>query len=622
MNISTMFSEVVPTMIIAWLGVIFTIIAITFSKKIRHLIFVLIKPLIQPKQVNRLDSKEFSFNEFVSNWYESFRSTWLAAPNNIRLAIQSAWRGRERGLAIFAGVFLASLVMTTVLGYAVGLNQTFFQASLGNDVFDAKIDFQEDPTGNWEGRTNDSSVWESFCEDLTDRDEFSDCGLVFGRQGIRINGFFDSDFANPQPLNVEAINSTTSDWSNVTWDYTEASENGPPINDQRTIRFYGDGIWDGELGERHSDSIIFGEWPSTALDAETNRSVVLPSKIASAASIDINGKIDSLTFSYVIETYEVRDAIEAYDECITQKNLTLDPNYEVERLFCKDTITVTNLTLAAIYEESFGNPTLLFNPVMVTDSVLTDEQKTILMQNDHGYLGVSVDRTVLPTSSTRAATTWLSNLQANLESTEGLVPVYDDNGTEIGNEKSSVPRYYEVDNESGTILISVEYVDLISGSITFLNIFLGIIQVFDYILVIPIIALSFVVLLYGLQLSLEQRRREVAIHRVIGGTEENLSRMMMIEVFAIGTVAWALGFLFATGAVEIVLRAVGFLRFTEEGEFNVNPILSVVSTILVGLLTIGVAHWRGSETTRKFLSMEIDEGQKNGCECYIPKVRK
>ena len=80
----------------------------------------------------------------INRWrkfVESFRLNILAAPNNIRLAIQSAWRGRERGLAIFAGVFLASLVMTTVLGYAVGLNQTFFQASLGNDVFDAKIDF-------------------------------------------------------------------------------------------------------------------------------------------------------------------------------------------------------------------------------------------------------------------------------------------------------------------------------------------------------------------------------------------------------------------------------------------------------------------------------------------------
>jgi len=84
--------------------------------------------------------------------------------------------------------------------------------------------------------------------------------------------------------------------------------------------------------------------------------------------------------------------------------------------------------------------------------------------------------------------------------------------------------------------------------------------------------------------------------------------MMVIEVFAIGTVAWALGFLLATGAVEIVLRAVGFLRFTDEGDFNVNPILSIGSTILVGLLTIWVAYWRGSVTTKRFLNMEIDEG--------------
>ena len=600
MDLNSMLTEVIPTMIISWIFVMLFIVTILQIIK-RFRIF---KKWLQILSDPKLNFEKHSFSEWIDGWIESFRQNFLAAPNNLRLAIQSAWRGRERGLAIFSGVFLASLVMTTVLGYAVGLNQTFFQASLGNDVFDAKIDFQEDPTGNWEGRTNNSSVWESFCDDLTDRDEFSDCGLVFGRQGIRISGFFDSDFANPQPLNVELINSTTSDWSNVSWDYTEASENGPPINDQRTIRFYGDGIWDGELGKRHADSVIFGDWPSTPVDAENNRSVVLPSKIASAAGIEINGKIDALTFSYVTETYEISEAVEAFEEC----NTILDPNYEVERIFCKDTMTVTNLTLAAIYEESFGNPTLLFNPVMVTDSVLTDEQKTILMQNDHGYLGVSVDRTQLPTSSTRDATNWLSDLQNNLESTEGFVPVYDSNGNETGTEKSSVPRYFEINNGSDVILISVEYVDLISGSITFLNIFLGIIQVFDYILVIPIVALSFVVLLYGLQLSLEQRRREVAIHRVIGGTQDTLSRMMMIEVLAIGSVAWGLGYLLATGAVEIVLRAVGFLRFTEEGDFAVDPILSVISTVLVGLLTLAIAFWRGSVTTKRFLNMEIDEG--------------
>ena len=600
MDLISMFSQVIPRMIISWFLVMLFIAGVLRSIRRFRWVKNRIKILSSPN----LHFEKFSLKKFWNKWKFSFTQTWLSAPNNIRLATQSAWRGRERGLAIFSGVFLASLVMTTVLGYAVGLNQTFFQESLGNDVFDAKIDFQENPTGNWEGRTNDSAVWESFCDYLTDRDEFSDCGLVFGRQGIRVSGFFDSAAITPQPLNVESINSTTSDWSNVTWDYQEALENGPPINDQRTIRFYGDGIWDGELGERHAKSIIFGEWPSTALDAETNRSIVLPSKIASAAGIDINGKIDTLTFSYVTETYQFSETLEALEEC----NTTLDLNYEVERIFCKDTVTVTNLTLVAIYEEKFGNPTLLFNPVMVTDSVLTDEQKTILMQNDHGYLGVSVDRTVLPTSSTRAATGWLGDLQKNLESTKGLVPVYDENGTEIDTEMDSVPRYYEIGNESESILISIEYVDLISGAIGFLNFFLALIQVFDYILVIPIVALSFVVLLYGLQLSLEQRRREVAIHRVIGGTQETLSRMMMIEVFAIGSIAWGLGFLFATGAVEIVLRSVGFLRFTEEGDFSVNPILSIASTVLVGILTLAVAYWRGTVTTKKFLNMEIDEG--------------
>ena len=56
-------------------------------------------------------------------------------PSNLRLAAIGAWRGRERGIAVFAGVFLASLVITTVLSYGVGLSQVFFENSLENDVF-------------------------------------------------------------------------------------------------------------------------------------------------------------------------------------------------------------------------------------------------------------------------------------------------------------------------------------------------------------------------------------------------------------------------------------------------------------------------------------------------------
>ena len=625
MKIDSLVSDIIPTMIVAWFTLLFTIWFILSSRNGVRWLSNLAKAASDPS----IKSTGFSPSTFGRRWYSNFKRNWLAAPNNISLAVKSAWRARERGLAIFAGVFLSSLVITTVLAYAVGLNQGFFQFSLEGEVFDAKLDFQEDPDGTWEGRTNDSLLWESMCDEITEMEEFSDCSLVYGRQGIRIDGFFDDSFAVPQPLNVISASGNSADWGNVSWDYPEAFENGPPINDGRTLRFYGSGVWDGDLGERHSDSVIFGQWPSSASDAESNRSIILPSKIASAAGSEVNETISNLTFSYVNGTYTFEEVEKVLEEC----QGTIENNIEVGRIFCLETFTVTNLKVAAIYEEGdFANPTLLFHPVMVTDSVLSEEQKLTLMQKDHAYLGLAVDRNQLPTTSTREATNWLSDVKDGLESVRGEVTLEDP----VTNESTvitdaSLPRLYAVGAcagdfsdsellaasegkttlvcETGDLaLLSIEYNDLISGTITFLNIFLGIIQVFDYILVIPIVALSFVVLAYGLILSLEQRRREVAIHRVIGGTEATLGRMMVLEVFAIGSIAWALGFVLASGAVEVVLRAVGFLRFTDAGDVDVNPILSGGSTFLVAALTIGWAYAQGRSKTKMFLSMEIDEG--------------
>ncbi len=626
---SSLVSQIIPTMFQSWIALAFTIILVLGVRKLFGFLYTLIEPIIVPGNAQNNLKEGFSFEKMAKGWYESFQTTWLAAPNNISMAVKSAWRGRERGLAIFAGVFLSSLVITTVLAYAVGLNQSFFAFSLDNDVFDAKVDFQEDPD-NWYGRTNNSTHWELMCDQLTEMEEFSDCGLVFGRQGVRVSGFFDSGFVTPQPLNVEGMSGSTSDWGNVSWDYEEARENGPEINSKRIIRFYGDGVWDGELGERHAKDVIFGSWPASSADAEANRSIVLPSRIASAAGVEVNDTIDSLTFSYVIGTYLGEDIPEGYQSCTTITDVYFD---DFVRMFCKDTMNVTNLKVAAIYEEGdFGNPSLLFHPVIVTDSVLSEAQKTTLMQNDHAYLGVAVDRSAIPTSSTRAASDWLSDLKDDLEKVKRDVTLVDPVTNESALvEDVKVGRLFVVgcsdpcpitdqmvaELESGeagwaessdAALIAIEYNDLISGTITFLNIFLGIIQTFDYILVIPIVALSFVVLIYGLVLSLEQRRREVAIHRVIGGTEATLSRMMVLEIYAIGTIAWALGFGLASGAVEIVLRSVGFLRFTDEGEFKVDPVLSFWSTFAVTSLTLGIAYYYGKKRTADFLSIEIDEG--------------
>ncbi len=512
--------------------------------------------------------------DYIRTKSQPLRHKILSFPDNLLMAGKSSWRGRERVLAAFAGVFLASLVITTVLAYSVGLSSAFLQNSLENDVFDAQITFDEGPGKDF--RTNDSLIWESTCEELLLTKGISDCGIVYGRQGIRANSIFDDDNIRAQPLVVDSVTAITGDWKNVSWDYPEASEQGPPINDNRPIRFYGEGIWDGELGDRHSRDTLYGNWPTNYIDAGNNRSIILPSQIASRAGVSVNDTIDSLTFTYVSDSAGGLDGgLDLIGSCLGEIEINFDSGFQ----FCRENLTVYNLTISAIYEEGqFGNPTLLFNPVMVSDSVLNDSQKLILMDNDHGYLGVSIDRNLLPTSSTRAATEWLDDLEKNLE-----------------------------ENEYANSTVKIRYNDVISGTIVFLNIFLGIIQVFDYILMIPIIILSFSVLIYGLVLSLEQRKREISIQRVIGGTERNLTGMILLELTVLGFFGWFAGYVLALLSVPLVLDAVGFMSF-RSSDININPTLSFGTTLFIILLTVGLTWFFGRSRVKDFLSIEIDEG--------------
>ena len=56
---------------------------------------------------------------WIINKFKGMRQKTRDLPDNLRLAALGAWRGRERGMAVFAGVFLSSLVITTVLAYGV-----------------------------------------------------------------------------------------------------------------------------------------------------------------------------------------------------------------------------------------------------------------------------------------------------------------------------------------------------------------------------------------------------------------------------------------------------------------------------------------------------------------------
>ena len=225
-------------------------------------------------------------------------------PSRLRLAGQGAWRGKERGLAVIAGVFLASLVITTVLAYGVGLSQLFFEESLKSEPFDAKIEYARTPVENASGWSNNTSTMVEVCDELMDQfSEFNDCTLVLGRQGLHSAGLFNIEFVVAQPLEMRAIADDENPyWSNVTFDYPEAADAGPPISDQRAIRFYGPEAFDGELADRYSENIIAGagEWP-TPENMSANRGIILPSTIASEAQANVGDVLYSLTFAYVVD---------------------------------------------------------------------------------------------------------------------------------------------------------------------------------------------------------------------------------------------------------------------------------------------------------------------------------
>ena len=524
------------------------------------------------------------------NFIEKWRRRIRDAPENIRLASQSAWRGRERGLAVVAGVFLASLVITTVFSYGVGLSQIFFDESLSGEPIDAKIEYAREPVEGADGWSNNTTTMQNVCTELMEKysEELSDCALIFGRQGIHSGGFFNEDFVFAQPLEMRSITDDENPfWLNVSFSYPELDDAGPPISEMRSIRLMGPEAFDGELASRYGERIIQGqgEWPDPE-NMSSQRGVILPSNIASQAKAEVGDVLETVEFVYVIDS-EFFDSggVELVESCPGVASAS--PN---GKIYCRQSIIMTNMTVVGIYQPwDLGNPTLAPNPIFTTWTALDESQRATLMDYDHMYLGVTIDRSQLPTSSTADAQDWLNVLKSD---------IMDDNYTSEG--------------------VELFYTDIVGGTITFLNIFLGLIQTFDYIIMVPIVVMSLAVLVYGLILSLEQRRKEISIHRVIGADSAGLQGMVLLELAVFSSVAWIAGYLLAMFSVPIVLSAVGFMEF-RTGEYDIDPALSFGSTLFTALSTLGLALLFGRKRSQKFIELEIEEGVKSTMQAAEPK---
>lgn len=482
-------------------------------------------------------------------------------PDRTRLALLSAWRGRSRGLAVFAGVFLASLVITTVLVYGSGLMQIFFLNYLDDEYYDFRMDFHTDIGGK--GRTVDVALWESYCAEYEALPEITDCAVAAGRQGGHGAGWFTEAYLKPQPLELQAWEGRDSDWSNVSVFLFEGNEEGPPTRGYRPLRLLGPSAYDGELAERHASRLLRGEWPDGGAAAVEQRSVSLPSQVALMADAAVGDQLVSLTFTYDTDASKGCQGEEVFWQQFS---------------YCRVSVTLENLTISSIFDDTIvTSPITSQQPIFIPWELVPVENRSAIIAGDHAYLALTIDRTALPTESTDSAEKELDRIQRSLD---------------------SVALEGETDLD-GTHVIK----DLLS----WLRIQNYFIQIFNYIVMIPIIVLSVSVLLYGLLLSLEQRRREIAIHRVIGGGPDALLRMVLGELGIVAFCAWLAGYLLALLAVPLILNAVGFMQF-RPGEYDVSPSLGLLATLATLVVTVGLALLFGRSRTRDFLEQEISEG--------------
>ncbi len=495
-----------------------------------------------------------------------------------RIAVLTAWRGRARGAAVFAGVFLASLVITTVLAYGSGLMSAFLEEGLKGEEYDYRLEFHS--SSNL--RSDDPALLEELCIEILKIDNVLDCSISAGRQAAYGAGFIGDRQTQAQPLQLVGIEGLDSDWDSIDIMFPESTDNGPPTHGYRPVRLIGEGGYDGELYERHSSRTISGEWPTSGEEAVANRSVVIPAKLAAAGSVDIGDTFSKFNFTYDAngtEPCEGENPVGYYE--------TLFEHHE----YCRVTITLENLTVAAIYDDrTFSSPLISNQPVYIPWDLVSLVDKSEIIDGDHAYLAVAMDRLALPTSSTDAATSQLREWE------------------------SAIGGEYDVNGET----VKLRAVDMVASVIVFFNIILYFVQGFDYIIMVPIILLSLSVLIYGLLLSLEQRRREIAVNRVMGASSAGLSKMVLAEMGVISVSAWLAGYLLAVAAIPFVLSATGFMEFRFD-DLSAPPVMSTKATIGTAVVTIGIALLFGRSRTRAFIDTEISEGVAKVVEKKEPK---
>ncbi|WP_371803957.1 FtsX-like permease family protein [Candidatus Lokiarchaeum ossiferum] len=295
----------------------------------------------------------------------------------------------------------------------------------------------------------------------------------------------------------------------------------------------------------------------------SGQSVIVSEGLLNEFSLKIGDKLHTLNFS---EWVWDEEAEESYNEVGTLANLTIVGSYKPS--FPDDLI-------------GFGNPidgnNIYLSLDLLTESKMTDINQ-ILIEEGSLHVMVKIDVTKFsvgdPATFNKELNLFINQISRDIEG-------FDTYGN-----------------------------NLIGGTIMFFQVISVLITILYIVLAIPVILLSLYLLNFGLEMSLEERRRLIAIKKVQGASGKQIFSELKNEIFLTLLVGSVLGYILGIISAWIISSIAGFMQIQLSANSNFFDYLRFDSTAfflpfcLVSLILIIVTFKKG----KRFINQEVTEG--------------
>lgn len=150
-------------------------------------------------------------------------------------------------------------------------------------------------------------------------------------------------------------------------------------------------------------------------------------------------------------------------------------------------------------------------------------------------------------------------------------------------------------------------IDLVSTDILVMQTQNIIMQIVNAVLYIPAIILSLMLVGFGTELALQERKYEVAVFKAMGASPKQIRRGIMTEVLIIGLIGEAIGVMLGIVGAAVVISSYTFLSvdMARFGEAVSSVRITPFGLIFPIVITLGIVLIQSIKKTNTFLAQEV-----------------